>query len=47
MVLIMYMASRREVICEFVLKPWLQGLGWITTAVMIAAAVGMLAAWNG
>jgi Mn2+/Fe2+ NRAMP family transporter len=43
----MHMASRREVMGEFALKPWLKVLGWIATAVMAAAAVGMFATWNG
>ena len=47
MVLIMHMASRREVMGEFALKPWLKTLGWLATAVMTAAAVGMFATWNG
>jgi len=47
MVLIMHMASRREVMGECALKPWLKVLGWIATAVMAAAAVGMFATWNG
>ena len=47
MVMIMLMASRREVMGEFALKPWLKVLGWMATAVMAAAAVGMFATWNG
>jgi Mn2+/Fe2+ NRAMP family transporter len=47
MVLIMHMASRREVMGDFALKPWLKTLGWLATAVMTAAAVGMFATWNG
>jgi Mn2+/Fe2+ NRAMP family transporter len=47
MVMIMLMASRREVMGEFALKPWLKALGWAATAVMTAAAVGMFATWNG
>jgi Mn2+/Fe2+ NRAMP family transporter len=47
MVLIMHMASRRQVMGEFALKPWLKVLGWLATAVMAAAAVGMFATWNG
>jgi Mn2+/Fe2+ NRAMP family transporter len=47
MVLIMHMASRRAVMGEFALKPWLKTLGWMATAVMAAAAVGMFATWNG
>jgi Mn2+/Fe2+ NRAMP family transporter len=47
MVLIMHLASRREVMGGFALKPWLKTLGWLATAVMAAAAVGMFATWNG
>jgi Mn2+/Fe2+ NRAMP family transporter len=31
----------------FAVKSWLKVLGWIATAVMAAAAVGMFATWNG
>jgi Mn2+/Fe2+ NRAMP family transporter len=41
------MASRRAVMGEFALKRWLKTLGWLATAVMTAAAVGMFATWNG
>ena len=47
MVMIMHMASRRAVMGEFALKWWLKTLGWLATAVMAAAAVGMFATWNG
>ena len=47
MALIMVMASRRKVMGEFALHPGLKALGWIATAVMAAAAVGMFATWNG
>ncbi len=46
MVMIMHMASRRDVMGEFALKSWLKVLGWIATAVMAAAAVGMFATWG-
>jgi Mn2+/Fe2+ NRAMP family transporter len=46
MFMIMHMASRRGVMGEFALKPWLKTLGWIATAVMAAAAIGMFATWN-
>ena len=46
MAMIMHMASRRDVMGEFTLKPWLKTLGWLATAVMTAAAVGMFATWN-
>ena len=28
---------------DFALKPWLRTLGWLATAVMTAAAIGMFA----
>jgi NRAMP (natural resistance-associated macrophage protein)-like metal ion transporter len=46
MAMIMAMASRRKVMGEFALHPLLKALGWIATAVMAAAAAGMLATWN-
>ena len=47
MAMIMLMASRREIMGEFALHAWLKALGWIATAVMAAAAIGMFAAWSG
>jgi Mn2+/Fe2+ NRAMP family transporter len=47
MAMIMHMASQRRVMGEFALHPWLKTLGWIATAVMAAAAIGMFATWNG
>ncbi len=47
MAMIMHMASQRRVMGEFALHPLLKSLGWIATAVMAAAAVGMFATWNG
>jgi NRAMP (natural resistance-associated macrophage protein)-like metal ion transporter len=44
--MIMLMASRRKVMGEFAIGPWLKGLGWVATAVMAAAAIGMLATWG-
>jgi Mn2+/Fe2+ NRAMP family transporter len=46
MAMIMVMASRPKVMGDFALHRWLKGLGWIATAVMAAAAVGMFATWN-
>jgi hypothetical protein len=31
---------------QFTLSPWLKSLGWLATAVMAAAAVGMFATWG-
>jgi NRAMP (natural resistance-associated macrophage protein)-like metal ion transporter len=47
MVMIMLMASRTRVMGQFTLKPLLFSLGWLSTAVMALAAVGMFATWNG
>ncbi len=40
---IMMLASRRTVMGEFLLRPVLKSVGWISTAVMFLAAVGMFA----
>jgi hypothetical protein len=31
---------------QFTLTPWLTTLGWLASAVMAAAAVGMFATWG-
>ncbi len=46
MVMIMLMASRRRVMGQFTLTPWLTALGWLATAAMVLAAVGMFATWS-
>ena len=46
MVMIMLMASRRRVMGQFTLTPWLTTLGWLASAVMAAAAIGMFVTWN-
>jgi Mn2+/Fe2+ NRAMP family transporter len=46
MVMIMLLASQRSVMGQFTLTPTLKILGWLATAVMIAAAMGMLATWG-
>jgi Mn2+/Fe2+ NRAMP family transporter len=46
MVMIMLMASRRRVMGQFTLTPWLKALGWLATAAMAAAAFGMFATWG-
>jgi Mn2+/Fe2+ NRAMP family transporter len=46
MAMIMLMASRRKVMGNFVLGPWLKALGWTATVAMAAAAAGMIATWN-
>ena len=46
MVMFMVMGSREAVMGPFTLKPLLRTLGWVATAVMGAAAVGMFATWG-
>jgi len=45
-VMIMLMATRRAVMGQFTLTRWLTGLGWLATAVMAIAAIGMFATWG-
>jgi NRAMP (natural resistance-associated macrophage protein)-like metal ion transporter len=47
MAMIMLLASRADVMQKFALGIWLKGLGWLATAVMAAAAIGMFATWGG
>ena len=46
MAMIMLMASRRAVMGDFALTKWLALHGWLATAIMAAAAVGMFATWG-
>jgi Mn2+/Fe2+ NRAMP family transporter len=46
MVIIMLMASRKQVMGQFALQPLLKALGWLATAAMAAAALGMFATWG-
>ena len=46
MIMIMVMASRRRVMAQFTISWRLKGLGWLATAVMTAATVGMFATWS-
>jgi NRAMP (natural resistance-associated macrophage protein)-like metal ion transporter len=43
MVMVMLLATRKAVMGQFTLTKWLTGLGWLATAAMAAAAVGMFA----
>ena len=45
MIIIMLIASRKQVMGQFVLRPLLKALGWLATVVMAVAAIGMLATW--
>ena len=40
------MASRRKVMEQFTLTPRLMLLGWVATAAMAAAAIGMFTTWG-
>jgi NRAMP (natural resistance-associated macrophage protein)-like metal ion transporter len=46
MTMIMLLASRKAVMRQFTLSPWLKTWGWLATAVMAAAAIGMFATWG-
>jgi Mn2+/Fe2+ NRAMP family transporter len=41
--MIMILASRRIVMGEFLLRPWLRTMGWVSTIIMFFAAAGMFA----
>jgi len=45
MVMMMLMAVRRDVMGRFVIGPTLRALGWLATAAMAAAAIGMVGTW--
>jgi NRAMP (natural resistance-associated macrophage protein)-like metal ion transporter len=46
MVMTLLMAVRRDVMGQFTIGPVLKVLGWVATAAMAAAAVGMFATWG-
>ncbi len=46
MAMVMLMASRQAVVGQFTLTKWLTVLGWLGTAIMAAAAIGMFATWG-
>ena len=46
MVMMMLMAVRRDVMGQFVIGPVLKIMGWIATAAMALAALGMFATWG-
>jgi len=46
MVMMVLMAARRDVMGNFVLGPVLKAMGWLATAVMALAAIGMFATWG-
>jgi NRAMP (natural resistance-associated macrophage protein)-like metal ion transporter len=47
MIVMMFMASRRDIMGAFVLPRWLWVIGWLATAAMTAAVVTMFATWSG
>jgi hypothetical protein len=40
------MASSRNVMGKLVIPPYLKGMGWIATAVMFLASIGVLLTWK-
>jgi NRAMP (natural resistance-associated macrophage protein)-like metal ion transporter len=46
MAVIMLMASRPDVMGQFVIKPHLKVLGWLATAIMALAVLAMIATWG-
>lgn len=46
MIMIMHLSTRQAVMRQFTLGPVLKGFGWLATAVMAAAAIGMFATWG-
>ncbi|HEX3984527.1 MAG TPA: divalent metal cation transporter [Acidisoma sp.] len=46
MAMMVLMACRADVMGGFAIGPWLRGFGWLATAVMALAAIGMFATWG-
>ena len=46
MVMIMLIGSKKSVMGQFTLSPTLKFMGWLATAVMTMAAIGMFATWG-
>jgi NRAMP (natural resistance-associated macrophage protein)-like metal ion transporter len=46
MVMTVLMAVRRDVMGEFTIGPVLKGMGWLATAAMALATIGMFATWG-
>lgn len=46
MVMMMLLAARRTVMGQFAVRGALRAVGWVATAVMSLAAIGMFATWN-
>jgi len=45
MVVMMLMASRKDIMGEFPVQGWLRGLGWLSTLTMAASSAGLIAQW--
>jgi Mn2+/Fe2+ NRAMP family transporter len=46
MVVIMVMASSRKVMGKLVIPPYLNAMGWLATAVMFCASIGVFFTWK-
>lgn len=46
MILMMLMSQNRKVMGDFSLSHWQKTLGWLATAAMVAAAMGLFATWG-
>jgi NRAMP (natural resistance-associated macrophage protein)-like metal ion transporter len=46
MAVIMIMASSRKVMGKLVIPPYLKGMGWLATAVMLCACIGVFFTWK-
>jgi NRAMP (natural resistance-associated macrophage protein)-like metal ion transporter len=46
MVVMMFMTTNRKVMGQFTLSPYLRITGWLATALMIAATIGLIVTWG-
>jgi Mn2+/Fe2+ NRAMP family transporter len=44
-VVMMKLATNRQVMTRFTLSPWLRVIGWLTAIVMAFCVVGLIATW--
>jgi Mn2+/Fe2+ NRAMP family transporter len=44
-VVLMHLATNRQVMARFTLSPWLRVVGWFTAVVMALCVVGLIATW--
>jgi Mn2+/Fe2+ NRAMP family transporter len=47
MIVMMFLARRRDIMGGFVLSRWLSVFGWLATALMTGAVAIMFATWSG